>query len=101
MKPQSARTATVKRRPMAKALTLAALALLFTMSFVPQSFAAAKAPDIDPSRYSVGNMVYPPGVKPPEADKAQTKGKSAKGKKSRAIAIQPKPKDTRTDKSNE
>jgi len=94
MKAQSDVTAPGIRRPIAMALTLAAFAFLFTLSSVPQSYAAALTPQVDPSRYIVGNMVYPPGVKPPEADKDQKKGKSAKGKKSRAITIQPKPKNT-------
>ncbi len=102
MKPQST-TATGTHRPMAKALTLAAFALLLIMSFVSQSHAAALAPQVDPTRYRVGNMVYPPGVKPSEFNEDQKKGKSAKGKKSRAITIQPKPKHTETskDKSDE
>jgi hypothetical protein len=80
-----------KLRPMARALTLTAFALLITMSFVPQSFAAAKAPDIDPSRYRDGNMVYPPGKKPSEADIKRKKEEAAEAKKSKAITIQPKP----------
>ena len=83
MKAQSAGTAASKRRPIAKALTLAALALLVTMSFVPQSFSAAKSPDMNPT----GAIVYPPGTQVP--DTASQNGNSVNGKASSAITIHP------------
>jgi len=94
MKAQSAATAASKRRPMAKALTLQTLAFLFTMSFVPQSFSAAKSPDMNPT----GAIVYPPGTQVP--DTASGSGNSGDGKSSSAITIQPNASGSGTGKSS-
>ena len=96
MKVYSSGSAEGMRRPMARALTLCAFAVLLLISFAQQSFAAAPAADVAPSRYRVGNVVYPPGVHPPGAVKGPMKQKSAKGKgvKSHAATTQPKSHDT-------
>jgi len=72
----------------AKALALAAL--LIAVTFSQQALAAAKAPDIDPKRSKIDNMVYPPGHKPTKAEIAAIKARSETGKKSTAVTIAPK-----------
>ena len=74
--------------------TIALAALLFSLAFAQQSYAAAPASDVDPSRFKIGNVVYPPGKKPTAADLANIKARSLTGKKSTAVTIAPKGKPT-------
>jgi hypothetical protein len=69
------------------ALTLAALLVL---SCAQQAHAAAKAPDIDPSRYSIGNILYPPGAKPAAGTETLQNGEVVKDQPSSSVTIQPK-----------
>jgi hypothetical protein len=77
-----------------RALTLAAFTAVLTLSFVGQSFAAAMAPDVDPSRYRIGNIFYPPGVKPAPGTETFQNGQIVTNGTAphAAVTIQPKPK---------
>lgn len=79
-----------KHRTGTAAKTLALAALLFSLTFAEQSYGAAPASEVDPTRWHSGAMVYPPGAMPPASDKAATKGKYPKGWKSTAVTIAPK-----------
>ena len=73
-------------------LSLAAVAVLLAVTFAAQAHAAAQAPDVDPSRYSVGNIVYPPGVKPAAGTETLQNGEVVKTPPSTAITIESKAK---------
>ena len=73
-------------RTLTKTLVLAAF--LVSITFGQQALAAAKASDIDPSRFKIGNVVYPPGHKPSEEERAAIEARSGKGK-SKAVTISP------------
>jgi hypothetical protein len=64
------------------------------VSFAGQSFAAAMAPDVDPTRYRIGNIFYPPGVKPAPGTETFQNGVIVKDKTPvpHAVTIQPKAK---------
>jgi hypothetical protein len=104
MNPNSAGTAETPRSPMARALTLGIFAALLTIASAREAFAAARAPDVDPLRERVGQIVYPRGVHPVPDKAGGTKpvlakdktGKSAQDGKKRSS-----PKDTDNDKSDE
>jgi hypothetical protein len=81
--------------------SMTALATAISMLLVHQSFAAAKAPDVDPSRYSIGNIVFPPGAKPAAGTETFQNGEVVKDKPSTAITIQPKAKHKAKHKSAE
>lgn len=80
--------------------TLALAVLLGFVAFSQQAFAAAKASDIDPSRFTIGNVVYPPGHKPSKEEITDIEARSGKGKKSTAVTIAPKGKPKHAAKSN-
>ena len=77
-----------------RALALGSFAVMLALSLAQQSFASAKAPDVDPSRYSIGNIVYPPGVKPAPGTETFQNGKVVTNGSAphAAITIQPKAK---------
>jgi hypothetical protein len=64
---------------------LAFIALLLGLSVAQQSFAAARATDIDPARDRVGQIVYALGVHPPK-NAGTTKGVAAKYPKAQGAA---------------
>jgi hypothetical protein len=76
-----------KARPFALTITA-----LLTLSCAQQAQAAAKAPDVDPTRYSIGNIVYPPGVKPAAGTETLQNGEVVKDQPSSSVTIQPKSK---------
>ncbi len=78
---------------------LALLAAVLSALTAQHSFAAAKAPDVDPSRYSIGNIVYPLGAKPAPGTETLQNGKVVTDKTSTAITIQPKAKSKAKHKS--
>jgi len=80
------------KRPKTRVLAPGTLAALLTISFLHQAHAAAKAPDVDPSRYSIGNIVYPPGVKPTPGTETLQNGEVVKDQTSSSVTIQSKSK---------
>jgi len=89
---------------MARALTLGIFAVLLTTAFTQQSFAAARAPDVDPLRERIGQIVYPRGVHPVPDKAGGTKAVLAKDKTGTGPLVgtkHPKPKDADKDKSDE
>jgi hypothetical protein len=49
-------------------------AVLLSMFSAQLASATAAAPDVDPSRYHSGNIVYPAGATPPASDTSATQG---------------------------
>ena len=78
----------------------AVIAVLMSMVFAGQSFAAARSSDVDPARDRIGQIVYPLGVHPPK-DSEGTKGIPARDKTSKALTKYPKAKDSGRNKSDE
>jgi hypothetical protein len=89
------------RRAKARPLALTVAAALLAMSPVRPAHAAAKAPDVDPSRYVLGNIVYPPGVKPAPGTETLQNGEVVKDQPSSSVTIQPKSKTRAKHKSAE